>query len=323
MPQGEYLQYGGQAIVEGVMMRSPRYYSVAVRAPDGRIVARTEPVETTWVGRQRWLRWPFVRGTLALLDAMTLGAKAMRFAANVQLAEEYQPAGAVQPSGKQTPESVRNLQVGGALVAGLAIGILLFVFLPNLLAEQLRRFRLTPTQTNLSTEILKILFFLAYVSLIGRMKEIRRIFQYHGAEHKAINALEHGQELTVEVCNRNSRFHPRCGTSFVLVVLLISVVVFAFLGQLPFWARLLSRIVLVPLIAGIGYEFLRLSARNYHRAWVRVLVAPTLWMQQLTTEPPDDSMLEVAILALTRVLAADGVAVEAEPLEGQPVPLAA
>lgn len=315
MPQGEYLQYGGQAIVEGVMMRSPRYYSVAVRAPNGQIVARTEPVETTWVGRQKWLRWPFVRGTLALLDAMTLGAKAMRFAANVQLADEYQPAGSVAPTGKQTPESVRNLQVGGALVAGLAIGVLLFVFLPNLLAEQLRRFQFTPTQTNLSTEILKIVFFLAYVSLIGRMKEIRRIFQYHGAEHKAINALEHGQELTVEVCKRNSRFHPRCGTSFAIVVLLVSLLLFTFVPRYPLGdhhpmivnvtIRFALEILILPLVAGISYEAIRIAGKFRFNALVDALFRPGLWTQRLTTAEPDEGMVEVAVAALKNVMDAE------------------
>ncbi|MCX7798967.1 MAG: DUF1385 domain-containing protein [Fimbriimonadales bacterium] len=316
MPQGEYLQYGGQAIVEGVMMRSPRYYAVAVRAPNGRIVTQTEAIEATWVGRQRWLKWPFVRGTLALLDAMTLGAKAMRFAANVQLADEYQPADSPNRArGKPTPDSVRNLQVGGALIVGLAIGILLFVFLPNLLAEQLRRFDFSGTQINLTTEILKIVFFLAYVLLIGRMPEIRRIFRYHGAEHKAINALEHGQELSVETCKANSRFHPRCGTSFAIVVLLVSLLLFPLVPRYPLGdhhpmivnvaIRFVLELLILPLVAGVSYEAIRLAGKFRFHGLVETLFQPGLWTQRLTTDEPDDDMVEVAVTALRAVIDAE------------------
>jgi len=170
--------------------------------------------------------------------------------------------------------------------------------------------RLPPIARELLEGVFRLSIFIGYLLLIRRSSDIRRVFAYHGAEHKTVNAYEAGARLTPAIVRGFSLIHPRCGTSFVLVVLILSIILFSFLSGLPFLLRLLSRIVFVPLIAGIGYELLRLSARNYHRGWVRTLVAPTLMMQKLTTEEPDDAMLEVAIVALRRVLVSDGVALD-------------
>ncbi len=289
--KSQQFPYGGQAVMEGVMMRGLRQATVAVRAPDGAIVFQDRLLNPA--RRAAWARLPFLRGIQMLGDALIIGIWALSFSANAAAGEEDQ--------------QLTKGQLSGLIATSLAMAIGLFFVLPLLLASLVARFGLGTLQRELLEGVLRLLIFVGYLLAIRRSSDIRRVFAYHGAEHKAVNAYEAGAPLVPEEVRRFTLIHPRCGTSFLLVLLLISVVLFSFLGGLPFWMRLISRIVLVPLIAGIGYEFLRLSAANYHRGWVRRLVAPTLAMQKLTTEEPDDSMLEVAILALRRVLVADGV----------------
>ena len=286
--------YGGQAVIEGVMMRGLRQATVAVRAPDGGIVYRDRVFNVT--RRTLWARLPLLRGVQMLGDALLIGVWALSFSANASAGEDEQP--------------LSSRELSGLIATSLAMAIGLFFVLPLLLASLVARPGLPPPVRELLEGVFRLGIFVGYLVLIRRSSDIQRVFAYHGAEHKTVNAYEAGAALTPAEVRRHSLIHPRCGTSFVLVVLLISIVVFSFLSGLPFWVRLLSRIVFVPLFAGIGYELLRLSARNYHRAWVRSLVAPTLLMQKLTTEEPDDAMLEVAILALRRVLVSDGIALE-------------
>jgi uncharacterized protein YqhQ len=286
--------YGGQAVIEGVMMRGLRQATVAVRAPDGGIVYRDRVLNVTRC--TLWARLPLLRGVQMLGDALLIGVWALSFSANASAGEDEQP--------------LSSRELSGLIATSLAMAIGLFFVLPLLLASLVARLGLPPLVRELLEGVFRLGIFVGYLVLIRRSSDIQRVFAYHGAEHKTVNAYEAGAALTPAEVRRHSLIHPRCGTSFVLVVLLISIVVFSFLSGLPFWVRLLSRIVFVPLFAGIGYELLRLSARNYHRAWVRSLVAPTLLMQKLTTEEPDDAMLEVAILALRRVLVSDGIALE-------------
>ncbi len=286
--------YGGQAVIEGVMMRGLRQATVAVRAPDGGIVYRDRVFNVT--RRTLWARLPLLRGVQMLGDALLIGVWALSFSANASAGEDEQP--------------LSSRELSGLIAMSLAMAVGLFFVLPLLLASLVARLGLPPLVRELLEGVFRLGIFVGYLVLIRRSSDIRRVFAYHGAEHKTVNAYEAGAALTPAEVRGHSLIHPRCGTSFVLVVLLISIVVFSFLSGLPFWVRLLSRIVFVPLIAGIGYELLRLSARNYHRTWVRSLVAPTLLMQKLTTEEPDDAMLEVAILALRRVLVSDGIALE-------------
>ena len=286
--------YGGQAVIEGVMMRGLRQATVAVRAPDGGIVYRDRVLNVT--RRTLWARLPLLRGVQMLGDALLIGVWALSFSANASAGEDEQP--------------LSSRELSGLIATSLAMAIGLFFVLPLLLASLVARLGLPPLVRELLEGVFRLGIFVGYLVLIRRSSDIQRVFAYHGAEHKTVNAYEAGAALTPAEVRRHSLIHPRCGTSFVLVVLLISIVVFSFLSGLPFWVRLLSRIIFVPLFAGIGYELLRLSARNYHRAWVRSLVAPTLLMQKLTTEEPDDAMLEVAILALRRVLVSDGIALE-------------
>jgi uncharacterized protein YqhQ len=300
--------YGGQAVIEGVMMRGLRQATVAVRAPDGSIVFKERTFDAA--RRTFWAGVPILRGIQMLGDALVIGLWALSFAANASTGEEEPPLS-------------RGQMIGLTAVSlGMAIG--LFWVIPLLVATLGERvFGLNVLAREVLDGVLRLLMLVGYIALIGRMRDIKRLFAYHGAEHKTVNAYEAGAPLTVEGVRPFTLIHPRCGTSFLLVLVLISIVVLAPLGNLPFAARLASRVLLIPVIAGLGYELLRISARNYHRPWVRMLLAPTLALQRLTTNQPDDSMLEVAILALSRVLASDGVEVEAQPIEGhaaQPAP---
>jgi uncharacterized protein YqhQ len=332
MPRGEYLQYGGQAVVEGVMMRSPRFFSIACRAPDGQIVVQTEAIEKTWVGKQRWLKRPFLRGTLALLDAMALGSRAMRFATGVQLDPAYGgPAveGQVASAGAAAPSKrVQDIAVGGTMVFAIILGLFIFAYVPNLIAEySQRRLGVTSsTRINLVSEVIKIVIFLGYIAAIGTNREIRRVFEYHGAEHKAINSLEAEQDLNLANCREQTRLHPRCGTSFAIIVLLLGLMVFTFVPRYPITGhqghaladvtvRVALEILILPFIAGIAYELLRLAGKFRNQTYVNMLFKPGIWTQYLTTREPDETQIEVSLTALKAVLAAEEVgAVVASPV---------
>ncbi|HWD39675.1 MAG TPA: DUF1385 domain-containing protein [Fimbriimonas sp.] len=329
MPKGEYLQYGGQAIVEGVMMRSPRFFSVACRAPNGKIILRTEAIEKTWIGRQKWLKAPFLRGSLALLDSMALGVRAMRFASNVQMLPEYQvvseptpndETAAAPPSGR-----VQDVAIGATLVISLVLGLLLFNYLPNTIAERLHLWLKTtdPRLTNFIAELVKAVLFFGYIGLIGLLPDIREVFKYHGAEHKAINTLEADQLLEMEQCLKQTRLHPRCGTSFAIIVLLLGFLVFTFLPRYPlgenhFWlfnvsVRFLIELCILPIIAGVAYELLRLAGKFRNTTVITVLFSPGLGSQYLTTREPEGRHVEVALAALQSCIAAETGA--QEPVE--------
>ena len=323
VPQGEYLQYGGQAVIEGVMMRSPRYFSIACRAPNGEIIIQTEAVEKTWIGRQKWLRWPFLRGSLALLDTMALGTRSMRFAANVQLAPEHQalvpgeaPA-VVEKAADGSPKKnrVQDTTIGGAMVFALLVGVCIFNYLPNLIAQNLERFGSTGMMINFVTEIVKIVIFLGYLALIGQSPDIREVFKYHGAEHKAINTMEAEQPLSMENCLAQTRLHPRCGTSFAITVLIVSMVIFTFVPRYPFGhslgflpdatLRFGVELLVLPLISGIAYELIRIAGRFRRSEIVHVLFWPGLMSQYLTTREPEPRHVEIAIAALKSVIEAE------------------
>jgi uncharacterized protein YqhQ len=316
VPQGEYLQYGGQAVVEGVMMRSPRYFAIACRAPNGQIVLQTEALERTWIGRQKWLKWPFLRGSLALLDTIALGIRSMRFAGNVQLDPRYQaepvPGAPVE---KLPSKSVQEAAILGTFVLSLGLALFLFNYLPNLVSESLRNFGANGTTINFATEVLKILIFLGYLYGIGQLKDIQEVFKFHGAEHKAINAMEDGQPVDRLHALAQTRLHPRCGTSFAIVVLLVSMVIFTFVPRYPFGApttylqdasvRFLVELCLLPFISGIAYEVIRWAGRQKNTQLVNTLLWPGLMSQYLTTREPEGEHLDVAVTALRAVIRAE------------------
>jgi len=286
------LQYGGQAVIEGVMMRSPRYFAVACRHPNGDIVVKLEDLAHSWLARLKWLNRPFLRGTLALLDAMALGIRALRFSADVQLEEQTQTV---------QQKRINDLAIGSTMMVGLLIGLGLFVALPTTLTQLLPW--KNPVLLNMLDGILRIALFLGYVVAVGNLKEIRRVFQYHGAEHKAINTLEAGLPLTMENAKQQSRIHPRCGTSFVMVVLILAILVFSLTGRPPIWLRIPLHIALLPLVAGVAYEVIKFAGRYKESRWTRWLLAPGLWSQRITTREPEEAQIEVALRALQAVVA--------------------
>ncbi|MGQ9710298.1 MAG: DUF1385 domain-containing protein [Anaerolineae bacterium] len=281
-------RYGGQAVIEGVMMRSTRRVAVAVRNPQGEIVLRTEPLPSA-IYRGAISHIPLLRGLTMLWDALGLGVRALMWSADVALGEEE----------KAGP-------LGGALgwlsgLLGLALGVGLFMVLPSLLVGLLP-VPLSPLADNLLEGMVRLLLVVGYIWGVGFLPDIRRVFAYHGAEHKTINAYEAGVPLTVEAVQAHSTAHTRCGTSFLLTVVVISVLVLAPLGQLPLMGRAISRLLAIPFIVGLAYEWMQFSARLADRPWMRPLVGPNLALQRLTTRPPDDGMVEVAIRALKAVI---------------------
>ena len=287
--------YGGQAVIEGVMMRGAQHAAVAVRDPQGEIVVHEE-VLTSPVYTSRWAKLPFVRGLALLWDALGLGTRALMWSGNVALQEEGQD---VQFHGPMA---------WGTLAVSLAAGIGLFFVLPLLVVRFLDSFIASSWVSNTVEGLLRLAILLAYIIAIGQLPDIKRVFMYHGAEHKTINAYEAGAELTPASVKRFTLLHPRCGTGFLLIVMVVSIFVFGFLGRPDFLIRVASRIVLIPVIAGIAYEIIRFSAKYYQKnVLVRILITPSLLLQKLTTREPDLSQIEVAIVALKRVLAAEGL----------------
>ncbi len=287
--------YGGQAVLEGVMMRGRRFMAVAVRAPSGEIVVRGEPL----AGRAytaRWARWPLVRGVVLLWEQLALGTRSLVFSANVALAESADAA-------RQVDLPARALW--GTILVALAGATALFFVVPVLAMAYLDRFLGSAVLSNLVEKGLRLGLVLGYIGGIGLVPDIRRVFQYHGAEHKTINAYEAGAPLTVASVRAFPLEHPRCGTTFLLLVVLVSFLLFTLLGQPPLVERILSRVLLIPVVAGLAYEFIRWAARQYHRPLVRTVLAPGLLVQRLTTREPDDAQIAVAIAALRAVLAAE------------------
>lgn len=291
----EKINIGGQAVIEGVMMRAPRAMAIAVRRPSGEIVVKKEQV-VPLSEKYPLLKLPIVRGALALFSSLIIGINALNFSANEALAEE------------EEKKDLSPLAMGGTMVVALGFGILLFFFLPLYLTNQLKPVIGDSNLIfNLVDGLIRVAVFLIYIWTISRMNDIQRVFQYHGAEHKSIFAFEAGEELTVTNVKKYSCLHPRCGTSFLLIVMLVSILVFSLIPKLwPFYLKAGSRVVLLPLIAGISYEFLKWTAKNDKATLVRMIIAPGLALQRLTTREPDDSQLEVAIRSMQEALAENG-----------------
>ena len=292
--------YGGQAVMEGVMMRGRRVMAVAVRDPRGQVVLQTELLPG-WFARNRLVRLPLVRGVLMLAGTLRLGMGALIFSANVAAPG---PADAGEPAA----EPLSDRLVWSTLAVSLSFAVGVFFILPVVLVGLADQIIASALVSNVLEGAIRLGLLVGYLVVIGRLPEIQRVFGYHGAEHKTINAYEAGAPLTPAGVRPFGLSHPRCGTGFLLVVVLLSIGVFALLGRPPLPVRLASRILLLPAIAAIAYEYIRFTAAFYHLAVVRRLAAPSLALQRLTTREPDDGMLEVAITALTRVLTAEAVA---------------
>lgn len=288
--------YGGQAVLEGVMMRGRRLASVAVRRPTGELALKHIPLPNP--APASWMRLPVIRGLVGLKSAFTIGKEALDFSASVAVGDEE--------------EELSPLAQGATFLVALAIGIGLFVILPSAVAN----FAFTQLGASVLLReaiegVINLVLVVGYIYAISRIPDIQRVFGFHGAEHKVINAYEAGAPLTVEAVRPFTRIHPRCGTSFLVIAALIGFVIFLAVAGLPWWQRLGARIVLIPVVAAVAFEFMRLAANNYHRPWVRSMLAPALSTQYLTTREPDDVMIATAIAALVPVLEADGIAAAA------------
>ncbi len=282
----EKLQVGGQAVIEGVMMRHRSRVAIAVRQPEGSIAVHEQSFRSFG---DRWpvFRLPLLRGMAAFVEALVLGLNAISFSAGEALAEEE--------------EELKGWELPLTMVVSLTAGVALFILLPTYLMRFMRHLVELPLLLNLGEGLLRLLIFLSYVFFISRWKEVGRIFQYHGAEHKAIACLEAGQPLSVDNARAFSTLHRRCGTNFLLIVMVTSIVLFSFFGWPVLWQRILLRLALLPLVAGLSYEVIRMAAAREN--WLTALVSrPGLWLQRLTTQGPADDQLEVAVAALKAVL---------------------
>jgi uncharacterized protein YqhQ len=274
---------GGQAVLEGVMMRAPGAWAVAVRRPDGEIEARREPLPKL-SSRSKWARVPFVRGVLVLGESLTLGFRALSWSAQKSVGEDE--------------KELSKLEMAVSLTIALVIFGGLFIVAPAAAAN----FVESDTAFVILEAVIRLVLFVAYIWAIGRSKEIRRVFQYHGAEHMSIHAYENGEPLSVDSVKRYPPEHPRCGTSFLLIVIILAIVVFTVVGR-PSWPWLIgSRVLGIPLLAGISYELLRWSGTHSSARFASILAAPGLWLQKLTTGVPEEPMIEVAVTSLLSAL---------------------
>jgi uncharacterized protein YqhQ len=285
---------GGQAVLEGVMMRGVSTWAVAVRNPEGEIETTSEPL-VSWAQRARILRWPVIRGVVALAESLKIGFRALAISANAQLPEDEE--------GEK--EEIGGWMWGVTIALSLALAIGLFFVVPVGATSLIKDWLGSALLFWLVEGVLRTAIFIGYIVAISRLPDLRRVFEYHGAEHKTISCFEAGGPLTPENASRFSRLHPRCGTSFLLIVMVLAIFVFAPIG-LPEWYWLLaSRILGIPLIAGLSYEVIKWAGRNRQRRWVRALMWPGLMLQNLTTREPDLDQLQVAIRALDEVLAVE------------------
>jgi uncharacterized protein YqhQ len=297
LESGEETLVGGQAVLEGVMMRSPHAWAIACRKPSGEVSVHSEPLERL-SEQHKWMGWPVLRGVITLGHAMTLGFRALRFSANVAL-DEIEPA----------KENGKKLEVSGWIAAvniifSVAFFIFMYKYLPLVAATELKR--VNPIFSgqimfNLVDGIIRMALFLLFIWGVSLWKDIRRVYEYHGAEHKTVFAFENGDPLETAAVQKYSTYHPRCGTSFLMTVMIISIVVYMAIPVTTFWARFGVRIALLPVIAGLSYEIIRFAAR--HRGSLFALMtAPGLWLQRITTQPPSDEQAECAIVALDHAM---------------------
>jgi uncharacterized protein YqhQ len=296
LESGEETLVGGQAVLEGVMMRSPHAWAIAVRKPDGQVATHSETLERP-SEKHKWMGWPIVRGVMALGYAMSLGFRALRFSANVAL--DQVPA----------DEQGKKLEISGWLatvniVISLAFFIFMYKFLPLLAATEMKR--VDPIfggriLFNLVDGVVRLGLFLFFIFGTSLMKDIRRVYEYHGAEHKTVFAFENHDPLSTGEVQKYSTYHPRCGTSFLMTVMIISILIYTLVPAVTFWGKFAARIALLPLIAGLSYEIIRYAAKHRGSLFA-MMTAPGLWLQRITTQPPDDTQVQCAITALDQAM---------------------
>lgn len=287
---------GGQAVIEGVMMRGKTHVAVAVRQPDGEISVDVRPVNSI-SDRYPILKKPFLRGVVSLVESLVMGMKALAYSAQVSGDED---------------EKLDSKEMALTIAVSAGLAILLFIVIPTWSMRFLTGITQDHMALNLAEGVLRMAIFLAYIAAISSMNDIQRVFQYHGAEHKTIYTYEAGLPLKVENVRPFSTLHPRCGTNFLMIVMLISMFIFTFLGWPSLWERIASRIILMPVIAGVSYELIRYAGAHTDNPLVRIAITPGLLLQKLTTRQPDDSQIEVAIASLKAVVPPEDLAKEPE-----------
>ena len=331
LESGEETLVGGQAVLEGVMMRSPHAWAIACRKPSGEVVTMSEPLERP-SEKHKWMAWPIVRGVMTLGYAMKLGYRALRFSANVaiedmmqdeapggernhvatvaspappaQIAAESSAPPAAKSATREKAATVSNWLAAGNLIVSLAFFIFMYKYLPLLAATELKK--IDPALGgriifNLIDGGIRLVLFLLFIWGVSLWKDIRRVYEYHGAEHKTVFAFENGDPLNTAAVQKYSTYHPRCGTSFLMTVMLISIAFYMLIPYTTFWARFASRIVLLPVIAGVSYEIIRFAAKHRGSLFA-MMTAPGLWLQRITTQPPSDEMAQCAITALDQAM---------------------
>ncbi len=308
---GEETLVGGQAVLEGVMMRSPHAWAIACRKPSGEVLLHSEPLERLSEKRP-WMGWPVMRGVITLGHAMVLGYRALKFSANVALEDLVPEKPAEQSSENSGKKEEKKFEISTwvatiNIVISLAFFVFMYKYLPLLATTELKK--VSPMVSgqimfNLVDGIIRILLFLLFIWGVSLMRDIRRVYEYHGAEHKTVFAFENGDPLKTSAVQKYSTFHPRCGTSFLMTVMLISIAFYMAIPVTTFWARFAVRVALLPVIAGVSYEIIRFAAR--HRGSLfSLMTAPGLWLQRITTQPPSDDQAECAIAALDQAMSVE------------------
>ena len=290
---------GGQAVMEGVMMRGPEKMAIAVRKPDGEIVLKTEDVKIK--KKSIWLKMPIIRGCINFFGSMVTGVKALMYSAEFVDLEEDEPTKFDKWLEKVFGDKLKDAVVYFSVILSIFMSVGLFILLPTWIVSLLDFVTDAVVIKNLAEGVVRIVIFLTYLYLAAKLPDIKRVFQYHGAEHKSIACYEAGEELTVENARGKTRLHPRCGTSFLLIVMVISIICFSFMGWQNIWIRTLTRLALMPVIAGLSYEIIKLAGR-FDNILTRILSFPGLCLQKITTNEPDDSQLEVALEAIKAVI---------------------
>ena len=284
--------------MEGVMIRGQSHMAVAVRRPNGAIAIQQIPLSALYTGLLR--RLPLVRGVIVLIETLSLGMRALSFSANVGMEDP-----GADPDSEVESEDLSKFALASMLLISFTFAIVLFFLLPLFASRPLEGMFGSDIVSNIAEGAIRMAIFVAYIWLIGRMGEIRRVFMYHGAEHMTVHAQERGDPLVVEEIRKYSPAHPRCGTAFLLTVMVVAILVFVFVPREPLWWLVASRVVFIPLIAAVAYEVIRWSGRYEDVPVVKLISAPNLLLQKLTTRPPDDDQIEVAVAAMQTALAAD------------------
>ena len=295
---------GGQAVIEGVMMRGPKEIATSVRKSDGSIVIDKKEIGS-FVTKYKLNKIPVVRGVFSFVDSLVTGMKCLMFSADQMDIddedESCKPSKFEKWLEDKLGDKIKDIAIYFAVFVAICFSIGMFMLLPNALAHVVGIFVKNTVLLNLCEGVIRMSIFLIYLGLVSRMKDIQRVFEYHGAEHKTIATYESGMELTVENARKHSRLHPRCGTSFLLIVMVVSIIMFSFIRWGVMWKNMLFRLLLLPVVAGISYEIIKFAGKSKSRC-VAILTKPGLWLQKITTREPDDSQIEVAIASLKAVL---------------------